>query len=429
MKQKKPFLLTSVLVMLGKAGGVLVPFFIAMFYGASPTTDAFFFAYSIIAAFLMIFLHVYETSLVPFIVERKENFREEVPLVLCALALGLPLCAVLGLGTGLLLPHFLQASVPETAALIGRLFMEMMPGLLFAVLTAAYQGFFYARKNFWFPSISTLLRTLIMLSFLVLGRKTLGIHSLTAGFVTGEVLRWIAAHALLNRYGKISYSIPAGEFKKVYEFLHQAGFQILALIAISVMPLADQWAAAPLGAGNLSLFNYADRLLQIPYLLFFYGFTQIFFSFWSEIYVREGNTLFFQKIRKDIGRVFCGILAVVALLWIASAPVVQIVFFKAHLTEAQRFQLTDIFRWLTLGFLPGILRILYGRVLVILKKSRTYFYQAWIELLVKVGLNFLLARKFGITGLAMATAAVYSLTTIWFFFYVKAQSRAAERVS
>jgi putative peptidoglycan lipid II flippase len=423
-KKTKPFLLTTLLVMMGKAGGALVPFLIAFFYGASPTTDAFFFAYSLIAALLMIFSHVYETSLVPFIVEREENIQKEMALVLCALALGLPLCLILGLGTGLFVPSLLirQSMPEETSLLIGRLFMEMLPGLMLAVLISAYQGFFYARKNFWFPSVSTLIRTITMIAFLILGRQKLGIHSLTLGFVAGEILRWAAAHVVLNRQGTLRYTIPSGEFQKVLGFFQEAGFQILALVAVSIIPLADQWSAAPLGPGKLSLFNYADRLLQIPYLLFFYGFTQVFFSFWSETHVKEGRAVFFKKTQRDICLVFWAILAAVVILWAAAKPVIQILFFKSYLTELQRVQLTEIFRWLSLAFLPGILRALYARVLVILRESKTYFYQAWVELLAKVGLNVLFTSRFGIVGLAMSTLTVYSLTTAWFYFYVKGQT-------
>ncbi|MBI3307422.1 MAG: polysaccharide biosynthesis C-terminal domain-containing protein, partial [Candidatus Omnitrophica bacterium] len=187
-------------------------------------------------------------------------------------------------------------------------------------------------------------------------------------------------------------------------------------------PLVDQWAAAPLGAGKLSLFSYADRLLQVPYLLFFYGFTQVFFSFWSDSRIDKEPARFFEKVRKDMRIVFAGAIVLVLIMQAVADPMFRIIFQRSNLTEAQMHQLIDIFRWLALGFPVGILRILYGRILIIIKKSSIYFYQAWLELAVKIVLNFFFAAWFGITGLPMATFVVYSLTTLWFYLYLKRAS-------
>ncbi len=430
MEQKKPFISTTIWVLLGRAGGVLIPFLIALLWGAGPATDAFFFAYAIIFSLQNIFAHIFEASLVPFIVERKDAPEKSMSFTLGALKASFPLMSLFSIGLAFALPFILRLSPsvhPETSLLVSRLYWEMLPGLLMAALVSAYQGFFYAHKNFWFPAVSPLFRTMMMALFFIFLRGPLGVHSLTLGFLAGETARWACAHWLLAREERIRFSVPPEDFRKVLEFFRQASFQFLALLAMNILPLTDQWAAAPLGPGGLSLFNYADRLLQVPYLLFFYGFTQIFLSFWAESFQKEESGVFYQKVGKDMRVVFAGAAALVFFLWIAASPLVKLIFMRSNLTEPQLLELTGIFRWLAAGFLPGILRILYGRVLIIIKKSRFYFLQCWVELFLKVGFNFIFADWFGIRGLAMATAAVYAVTAVWLYLYLKIQARGNSR--
>lgn len=419
---KKPFFSTTVWVLMGRAGGVLVPFLVAVFMGAGPATDAFFFAYAAIFSLQNIFAHIFESALVPYMAERKDSPQRAQAFTLQVLKTVFPVISLLSLAFGFLLPVVLnaQASVPpETARMISRFYWEMLPGLLIAALISAYQGFFYANKNFWFPSVSPVFRTLLMAGCFIFGRSEFGIHSLTFGFTLGEIVRWAAAHFVLTRGNGVEFSGPVEDVSKILEFFRQAGFQFMALVAVNLIPMADQWAAAPLGGGNLSLFNYADRLMQVPYLLFFYAFTQVFLSFWSESHAQEKFSVFFKKVEKDTWFVFAGSSVFVLPLWFYAEPALNLIFSRSNLTPEQLRVLTDVFRWLALGFVPGILRILYGRVLIIMRKSGFYFFQAWVELFLKIGLNFWLVSLFGVAGLAMATAIIYSLTALWLFYYLK----------
>lgn len=428
---KKPFISTTFWVLLGRAGGVLVPFLTAFFMGAGPATDAFFFSYAVIFALQSIFAHIFESALVPFLSERKADAGRSAAFTLSALKKIYPIMIVLSAGLGVLLPFLLglnSAISSETAGMIPRLYWELFPGLLLAALISAYQGFFYAHQNFWFPSISPLFRTVLMVGFFIFGRERLGIHSLTLGFAAGEIFRWAAAHWILTRNAAFKAGNTAESHDKIEDFFRQASFQFIAVAAISALPLADQWAAVPLGPGNLSLFNYADRFIQVPYLLFFYGFTQVFLSFWSDSHVKEAFQVFFSKVKKDMRTVFLGASALVLVLWFLANPLITLLFEHSNLTDEQLAVLSWIFRWMLIGFVPGILRLLYGRVLMILRKSVFYSVQSCVELAVKIILNLLFAPRFGVAGLAMATAVTYGFTVVWQYVYLnKYSSKKLER--
>ncbi len=424
MSKKRPFFSTAVLSILGRSGGFLIPFVIAAVYGANPSTDAFFFAYAIVLSLINIFSHIFESALVPYLVERKASPERVSAFANGILWLALPAALLMAGAIGLVLFLFTQGRNPEFSSLIVSLLFEMIPSFLLSILVAESHSLFLAYKRFWFPAFSPFFRSLAMILSWLGFHSSLGIHALTLGFLAGEILRFLIAIFLLKRLPRRPWKIPPADFQEIFAFYRQAGFQVLALAAINLMFLVDQGFALPFGEGKISLINYADRLLQAPYLLFFNGIVQVFLPFWSEGY-QENVPLFWARVKKDVRVVFWAALGFTVLLWIFRYGIIQVTFFLGKFSRLERLELTAVFGWLALGFLPGVLSVLYARVLFILRKSRLYCLQIWAGFAVKIFLNSIFSRRFGLEGIALSTFLVYSLSALWLHFYIQRMSRAA----
>ena len=129
----------------------------------------------------------------------------------------------------------------------------------------------------------TLLEAVITLSvmLIVFAHSTWQVHAATWGLALGEAMRWLLGLFILVSLGKWKVVFDARESGvAIRQFLGQTGYQIVALLAINLIPLTDQWFASWLGSGSISLISYADRLFQIPYQLAMSGFLQVFLSYW-----------------------------------------------------------------------------------------------------------------------------------------------------
>lgn len=422
MKKTRPFLSTSVFTVIGRAGGLLIPFLVAFVYGADHRTDAFFFAYGLIFALIGIFTHIFESAIIPYLSKYRED--EDLVSALTNKAALMSLPVIIGFCVAVyfsLEPLFVRWGhwTPQAAQLLARMFLELLPLLVLHIWISSFQSIFYTRKIFWFPAVSPLLRSLTVIGFLYGTSQTLGIHALTVGFAAGELLRWAVALGALKKWTPWKFFTHRKDTTGILPvFFKEVSLQLLALLAVNMMFLSDQWFAARTGEGALTLLSYADRLVQIPYLIFVAAFLPIFLTDWSQAYHQKDGT-YKNKVNRD-SRWVLWISAVLALLlWSFRAEIIRLIYAAKSLGSGDRQVVSQAFGWYALGFIPGMIRLLYGRGLIIMNRSAFYFLQAWVELLLNLFLNAVFVRMWGVEGIAAATAVVYCFSMLWLYVYLQ----------
>lgn len=423
MKTKRPFVSTIFFTLLGRSGGLVIPFFIAKIYGAGRQTDVFFLAYGLVFSLIGILTHIFESVLIPYLNQFKKDSEYVYGLANGILIVIFPvlmiLCLMIGMG---LEPLLIGGSRWEPASAHGvqQMFYELAPLIFLGGLISSANSIFFSYKIFWFPSFSPFLRSLIVIGMLLSFHHVMGIHALTSGFVLGETIRWGVGTFLLLRLTPWKVSVNWGKVGPLMKEVHKHSFfQLLALVGIHLIYVADQWFASTTGPGNLSLLSYADRLLQIPYGLFLSGLIQIFLSYWSESYYFEASPSFWNKISKDLRRVLILGAGIGVILLVFREFFIRLFYGWGRLSPAQLHELMNIFGWLSVGLIADIARLLYSRLLFVMKKSHFYLLVSWIQLLFKLLLNFIFVRLFGIVGIAISTAVVYTLAALTMHFYIR----------
>jgi putative peptidoglycan lipid II flippase len=343
---RKFFLSTTLFTGIGRSLGMLVPFFIAYFYGVGGHTDSFFLAYGVVNFILGVFVQLFESAIVPYLAEEKAKSRSmghyanRVYYQIAPWVFGLSVLAWLAF-------PLLFKSNPY-AHEVSLSFLFLIPFLMLGIWSSALNGIFFADKIFWFPSMSPAIRSLMVLISLVLFHKNMGVYAVCLGFVVGEALRWIIGFAALRKKEK---TIKANDVPpRTQEFLKAAVLQIIALAAMSIVYFIDLLFASRLGTGSVSLLNYADRLLQVPYLLVYGGILQVFHSFWSEDYQRLPFAQVFKGIQNNIKLVFILATAFAGLLWISRDFIVWIFYGHGELSELQLHSMATVFGFLSFGF-------------------------------------------------------------------------------
>jgi len=422
---KKQLMTIPFLAIAGRSLGMLVPFCIARVFGAERFTDIFFWVFTLLTFVISLMIYLFESVLVPYLAEQHIRSATAADFANAVLYIVLPLVFIVSLLFGLLLQTgLISLGSPGDSRLAAHLFWALTPFLLLSIWAAQSNGLFYTHKIFWFPALSPLIRSVLVILFVFLAGRFLGIYAVAAGFAAGEALRWAAGLFVLKAASAWRPQIEWLRIQKdVRAFFKVIGWQMLSLAVINSLFFVDTAFAFHRGAGSASLLNYADRLYQIPYLFFQAGFLNIFNSFWSERFITDSRALFWTRIRRDTALVFVSALSFSVLLWVFRAPLVSLSFGqKGGLAENQRV-LADLFGFLSLGLAPAILHALYMRILFILKKDKIFLGMALLQFSGKITLNILLVERYGIKGLAVSTLVITSLVIVILYGYFKIHSK------
>ncbi len=418
---KKELITTPFLAIAGRSLGMLIPFVIARVFGAERFTDVFFWVFSLMTFVISMMIYFFESVLVPYLAEQQLRSATAADFSNAVLCVVLPVVLVLCLGSGAALQTGLVSfGSPEDTRLAAHLFWALTPFLFLSIWAAQSNGLFYTYKIFWFPALSPLLRSVVVILVVFLTGKAWGIYAVTTGYAAGEALRWAAGLYVLKRFSawRLQIAWPSIE-KGVRDFFKGSGRQMLALAVINIIFFVDTSFALHLGAGSTSLLNYADRMYQIPFLFFQAGFLNVFNSFWSERFVVDSRALFWTRIRRDTAIVFMATVSFSTALWIFRTPLVTAGFGQRGALAENLTVLADLFGFLSLGLAPAILYTLYVRILFILKKDSVYLKTACFQLGGKIVLNALLVQHYGVRGLAIATLIIMSLTAAGLYGYLR----------
>jgi peptidoglycan biosynthesis protein MviN/MurJ (putative lipid II flippase) len=425
---KKDILTTSSMVVLGKGLGFLIPFFIAAFFGMDRSTDAFFFAFGVVILAQMVLGNIFENAIVPYIVEERRLYGRVGSLVGSILV---RTTAVLFILSVLLIPlikpgmdifvHF----DAETNRLGYLLVLEMIPVVFFLTWSNIFQGVLNAYKVFYVGALSPAIRSLTVLLCIFLLKPFLGVHSIALGYVAGEFLRgvigWVCCCTRVDRI-KLRWEMNP-EWKS---FFKSALWQSGALTVLCSLSLMNQIMASQLGPGALSLFTYAERLRNVPFMLFYSGVLPVIFSYWANAYrggsSEEKDVHFF---RKDIYRFSFFAVLVSGGLFLFKGILTKLAFGHGSFPLSQLDILSEIFGWFAVSLIFDVLGLLCVRLLILCRQDRIYLFLAMGRVVATGFFNAVLMGPFGILGIAYSLTFVNALYAL--SLYLAARRHVPER--
>jgi len=274
-------------------------------------------------------------------------------------------------------------------------------------------------KAFWFPAFSPFIRSAVIVAGMYLFHEVLGIYAIPAGFVVGELIRWGLSLVVLWRLGfwGVRGKQTAGK-SQTSGFWQQSGYQILALGAVQIIPLINQWCVSWLGVGDLSLYNYAERLYQIPFQLFLTGQSQIFFSHWADSYYAQSRQEFVRRVHRSLGVALLVVIGCAMGFWLFRHLLVRFAFGFGEVPPETLSVISNLFGWLIISLPAAVANTLLLRVLFVMRKSAGFLVQSVARLGFQIGLNVLLMRFYGIEGVGMATLLSVGITTLLLYLHL-----------
>jgi putative peptidoglycan lipid II flippase len=403
----------SLAAIVGYAPGGLVPIAIASVYGATGTTDAFLLALSVASLVANSLGAMTQQAAIPFLIQARRDghnlgqFIAEISSALLIMA-SVP-TVTLNLAVLFYIGHHTTWTSTDVHTLTVFIW-AFVPYLVCSILAGVYSGVLNAEHRYARAAFSPAIRSVVVLGSLVLA-PIAGVLALLFGYIAGEFLRLLSLfRALGSSRGRRIFARPTA---RLMEFSHSAIAQMAASGVLACVPLMDRMMASQLPSGSVSLLDYADRLWQVPIGFALSGFMVTSLTHWSER-LHTGGTV--RSLARDTcWTAACVFIAVAPFAWgfVAwRAAIIQLVFGTHKFTAADLTIIAD-----TLGVLMAvtplyIAGLVYTRGFLILKRSDWLLAIAILQVVMKAFLNVALLPRFGVVGIGIATALMFSVSSL-----------------
>ncbi len=416
----KDTIITTIWNTFGKGIGLLVPFFIAAWFGVSLKTDIFFFVYAAVFYLASIFADSLESNIVPFVSKIKSEQKEKVSAFISSL---FSLAFLITVGLTIILVTFarpifgLITRFPRGSQdLLFKLFLAISPLFILMVLSSIISGLLNAYFKFWLPAISPGIRAIVCILTVFTLKQRLGIHSVTLGYILGEAVRLLLFLSMLIK-NKICFLRWGFVFDpELKSFFKVLSFQVISMVVIGLNPLIDKTMASWLEVGSVSMLQYADRLYFIPVIFLSSGLIVVVLSHWSDEYYKHKNIeILRENTRKVMGVVGVISVSLTVLFFIFSWQIVRFAYARGHFPLG----LLGLVRGTFLFYLAGITFYLMSQILVkahlVLKNTKTLMKAALISFVLNIIFNVIFMRIIGVRGIAFATTITYIVTFLYLY--------------
>ncbi len=416
-------IIVTVLGIIGRSAGLIIPFVISACFGITKETDSFFFVLSILVFFSGVFAWAIEAVIVPFVVRLKDvdskeigEFAGNLLLILWFFSAIVILVLILLIKPALLTS---KGASEYSVNFIQRLLMEFSPVILLVVTSAVISGIFNSHKLFWVPAISLTLSIIIMIvvTFLLKGR--MGIHALVLGYNIGESCRLVVLLFFFRRHkiGKLVFSFQ--KLSIVGNFLKTSCYMIIGMCVAGLPPVINRIIASHFEQGSVSVIEYAEKMFYIPAGLLGSGFLTVILSYWSKHYVDSGAGKLWKDVLFIIKLMTIVLVAGGVILFLLRYRLTSIFIGWGKIPKEQLVQVGEIFGIYQLGLLPNVLNLILSRAHLALKNTAILMNAAIIGVVVLLLTNAIITSNIGLPGIALGVASSQTSILLYLFLTFK----------
>ena len=243
---------------------------------------------------------------------------------------------------------------------------------------------------------------------------------------TGGIALQVVAMALVLRVARELPPPRLGFSADVWPSFAQGAFALLAgQVLFALVPLIDPFFAARMGDGVVAALSFANRLvlgLQGLAGLAIQRASLPLLSRWMATAPSEARS---AALRWALAAALAG--AAIGLAVAAMAePLVSMLYERGRFTAGDREQVAALLRYGMLQMPPFLAGLVLVTALVSARGMTSLALAGFVGLVAKLTMSALLVTDLGAVGLLLATALMYSITSVMVWYSLDRQSRRAQ---
>ena len=413
--------LIAVVTVISKLAGFIRDMVVANYYGASLSSDAYFYAYQFPALAVTLLggiggpfhsatVAVF-TKLIPGLKEKPPEVAEKLfnTFITVSFVFFTILTVLFFFFAHPIMSLIISDGNAELINLAATHLRIMSPALIIGGLVGIYYGILVTYKEFILPSLSPIVVSVVIIgTLLITGGDKSGVILATAT-VVGACCQLLLQMPRVRQLGfKIKPNfdvINNSNFNQILELLFPA---ILSSTVGQIHIYVDMFFASSLNEGVWTSIGYANRIFQFPVGILVTAFLVPLFPIFSRL-VADGDMNGIRSyFNKGVGVLFFGAIPIIIGILVLGMDGVRLVFERGAFDSRATFMVTEALWFLSFSIIPYVFRDSITRVYYSFNDSATPFAIAFSSIVLKVLLNMLFINvlHMGIGGITLSTSLV-----------------------
>lgn len=393
--------------------GMLNQVVVSAHFGAGTTMDAYFVTYTLPFMLAMLAVVTIEAAVIPVYARVCTTGTKEQASALFSTLLNLLLVVAALLTVVLIIFRsqaiFLSAPALDSSSmgLAVNLAPIVFPIFLLMVVISLLESILNTEGQFGWPAYAGMLVPLTTALLVIVAGRFLGVIALCAGLLIGLGLQLCVFLVRLRGVGLSYRPVLHIRSAAVSAVLIAAWPALLGSVAAQISPFVDQIFASFLSTGAISALNYALKLASVPVGVIFVSVGRAVLPHLSRQVATNDMKVFKETLRLYIFVVGVGTTALAVGMIVLAHPLVAILFQRGAFSAENTNLTASALVGFALGLPPMALCFILIRAFSALGKTRVLMYTGIFSVIANAALDYILARFWQSTGIALATSAMY----------------------
>jgi len=421
--------LISMLTFSSRVLGVIRDALIALCFGTSAQSDAFFIAFRPFDLTRKLFAEgILSISFVPVFSKtlEKEGHSKAVAMIFsffCFLSLAGILIVLVGVFMApvvikVIAPGFIEHSYKYGLTMI--LVKIMLPYFWLVLITALCMGVLNSLGNFGIPSVAPIVFNLVVIGFtlFISNRFDTPVLALAIGVTMGGVLQLMIQIPFMIRLGMLNSSM--------FRFFHPSVLTVIKIMIPSMIGAASyqinimvaSFFASKLDEGSVSYLYYADRLVQFPLALFAVSVATVFLPEFSKNAVSGKKDQIAALFSNGVKLVLFITIPAMAGLMALDKSIVTLLFGHGAFNDFAIQQTADCLFYLVTGLWAFTGMRLFVTLFYAVSEVKIPFYSGLIAIVLNLILCSVLIDVLGLKGLVLSVSISSAAGFVFLFINI-----------
>ncbi len=393
-------------------------------FGAGAEMDAYFVAYALPYLMAQLGSSAIEASVIPgYALVRLRGKEEAFKLfstLLNLLLLGTALLTLVMLTLNHQLIHLVAPALdPFRAGLAISLTPLIFPALLLMIGVSFLESILNAEGQFGWPAYAGLLVPLATAVLVLVAGKSHGVVMLCIGTLVGLCLQ-LCVVILRARRAKIVYQLTMDlRNPEVWAILRTAWPVLVGALIGQASPLIDQIFASFLSAGSISALSYSLKLISVPVGIIFVSVGRAALPYLSRQVSMNNMKAFKETLRLYLWAVGLSTTVLAALMFVLAHPLVRILFQRGAFSASDANRTAVTLMGFVVGLTPMAMGFITSKAFSALGRTKVLMGVTMFSVIANAVFDYIFARLWQSTGIALATSAVYFCTMFILFLMLR----------